>query len=171
MSAHCQFFPCFHAVWCSGLMSCEVSKELACFQSVSPELGKWIFFLKKSLQQKQKRLLFLSEYTNQLPGIFSPLTKIFLKYWWWQLLPSLSFLGKTQLGGTSLGPLQTSCVLILAVRTEGQSAGSVDSGSSSAAGSVDSDSSSAAEFGGMQLQAFLKESTWALVYACYSQHL
>jgi preprotein translocase subunit SecG len=56
------------------------------------------------------------------------------------------------------------CKLVVSesVRTEGQSAGSVYSGSSSAAG-----------FGGdaATVQAFLMESTWALVYTSYSQHL
>ena len=66
--------------------------------------------------------------------VFSPLTNVFLKYWWWQLLPSTSFLGKTKSAGTSLGPLQTSCVRIQSVTTEGQLAGTVDRGSSSGTG-------------------------------------
>ncbi len=40
----------------------------------------------------------LSEYTNKVLGIF-------FQGLWWQLLPSLSFLGKTKLGGTSFDPL------------------------------------------------------------------
>ena len=61
--------------------------------------------LRKQFAAEAKRLLFFFEYINQLLSIFSPLTNVFLKYWWWQLLPSLSFLGKTKLGGALLGPL------------------------------------------------------------------
>ena len=124
-------FHAFMELRCSALPSCAVRFALACFQFDIPDIVKLVSLFENSLQQKQKRLLFFIEYTSQLLAIFSPLTNVFVKYWWWQLLPSLSFFRKTKLGGNLLGPLRTSSVRILSVRGEGQLAGSVDRGSSS----------------------------------------
>ncbi len=124
-------FPYFHAIEVFWTVFMWV---LAYFQFAIPELVKWMFLLENYLLQKQNRLLFFMEYISQLLAIFSPLTNVFLKYWWWQLLPSISFLRKTKSGGNLLGPLRTNSVRILPVKGEGQLAGSVDRSSSSAVG-------------------------------------
>jgi hypothetical protein len=72
---HCQFFPCFHAVVWSQQRTCML-----------PVCQSWFA---KFLRRKEAVISF---------RIHQPLTKVFLKYWWWQLLPSLSFLRKTKFG-------------------------------------------------------------------------
>lgn len=84
------------------------------------------FVLQRKVDNKNKSLFFFHEYVTQLLLIISPSTKVLLKYWWWKLLPS-SLLGNMVSGVTWYipGPLRTNSVLILSVRCEGQSAGSV----------------------------------------------
>lgn len=113
-----------------SVLECFHEKRAMCMHSSShavPPLS-WKSLLLKITYSRSRRDLIFREYISQLLLIFSPFTKVLLKYWWWHFLPS-SLLGKMKSGVTWYGPLLTNSILVLSAKTEGQSVGSIGSAS------------------------------------------